>query len=47
MSFRVMLCTTSIYIQPLYNSAGKGITISDGAKTITTLSLSCFLTTKL
>lgn len=40
-----MLCATSIYIPPLYN-AGKAITISEGAKNITTLSLSHFLTAK-
>lgn len=47
MSFSVMLCTTSIYIQSLYDIAGKGITISEGAKIITTLSLPRFLAAKL
>lgn len=46
MSFSVILCTTNIDIQPVYDSVGKGITVSDGAKTTTTLSLPHFLTAK-
>ena len=35
MSFSVMLCTISIYIQSVIDNTGNGIKVLDGAETIT------------